>query len=1073
MRGWVAAAALVVLLVAATGDQPEELHIAGFFPTTANLSEGAIGRGVVPAVQLALRHINSSPRFLSGYHLAIYWNDTQCDPAVGMKAFFDMMHKTPKKLVLFGAACNAVTDPIAKASQFFQLVQLTYADTHPMYTLENYPNFFRVVPSESVFNPGRLALLKYFNWKRVGTLYQTSPRYSLPHTALLTMLESANITILKFQGIGEGGDIKEELDKLQAKDVRIILGYFDEYWARRVFCQAYKMGMYGRKYQWIIVAMYQERWWEVPQPDVTCDPAQITEAVEGYIGMDLLPLSTNENITVSGLTPMEYEAEYNMLRTTEYSRFHGYAYDGIWALALTIHAVIVRLRANDTRIAEFRYRNHTWGRLFKEALNDTNFVGVTGPVRFFRNERKGQVLLKQFQHGQEVKIGEYDSLTDNLDLGKGQPIIWRGGSDPPMDQTHIVIQGTRVNLTIYASLCVFCILGIILATVFLVINIKFRNQRYIKMSSPYLNNLIIVGCILTYTSVILLGMDSGFTSVANFPYICAARAWVLMSGFTLAFGAMFSKTWRVHAIFTNIKLNKKVIKDYKLFMVVGVFLMLDVIILTTWQIVDPFYRKAQRGQPVASHGNEDVAVIHEMEFCQSHRMTIFLGSIYAYKGLLMAFGCFLAWETRHVSIPALNDSKYVGMSVYNVVIMCTIGAAISFVLRDQQDAAFIIISVFIIFCSTTTLCLVFVPKVRLLVELRRNPQAGEHRVRATLKPLKKSRRDSDDESLFTRIKMLQDENMRYRQRLEEKNIELQSLLLKLKDVEPVIVVTHDAITTIPEVSSPSQQETSEKENSKEDTTSIMSLRSATEEDNLFEKSVKRKLSTASLQGSLAAPAPGSATLGGTGATSASTTRQRRSGSMQLRPMALARLSSPPSDRHPATVTTTATVLVSGRSPGSPLSPLYPGVGDEEQGRGSLLEGGAVGGMAPYARAIRRTLVNGLSSSVYQEQADSRRTSCHMATDEAESDSLRGDLRSAGVRRRAKSLGALRGPADDRSSSEEGRQQTAAVAIIERGDVPETSALPLPFLPLFSRLVQDRTALYSSYPSIKCDIVEYL
>lgn len=37
-----------------------------------------------------------------------------------------------------------------------------------------------------------------------------------------------------------------------------------------------------------------------------------------------------------------------------------------------------------------------------------------------------------------------------------------------------------------------------------------------------------------------------------------ARAWVLMSGFTLAFGAMFSKTWRVHAIFTNIKLNKKV-----------------------------------------------------------------------------------------------------------------------------------------------------------------------------------------------------------------------------------------------------------------------------------------------------------------------------------------------------------------------------------------------------------------------------------------------------------------------------------------------------------------------------------
>lgn len=31
-----------------------------------------------------------------------------------------------------------------------------------------------------------------------------------------------------------------------------------------------------------------------------------------------------------------------------------------------------------------------------------------------------------------------------------------------------------------------------------------------------------------------------------------------MAGFSLAFGAMFSKTWRVHSIFTDVKLNKKV-----------------------------------------------------------------------------------------------------------------------------------------------------------------------------------------------------------------------------------------------------------------------------------------------------------------------------------------------------------------------------------------------------------------------------------------------------------------------------------------------------------------------------------
>ena len=33
---------------------------------------------------------------------------------------------------------------------------------------------------------------------------------------------------------------------------------------------------------------------------------------------------------------------------------------------------------------------------------------------------------------------------------------------------------------------------------------------------------------------------------------------MLSIGFTLSFGAMFSKTWRVHVIFTDIRLNKKV-----------------------------------------------------------------------------------------------------------------------------------------------------------------------------------------------------------------------------------------------------------------------------------------------------------------------------------------------------------------------------------------------------------------------------------------------------------------------------------------------------------------------------------
>ncbi len=54
---------------------------------------------------------------------------------------------------------------------------------------------------------------------------------------------------------------------------------------------------------------------------------------------------------------------------------------------------------------------------------------------------------------------------------------------------------------------------------------------------------------------------------------------------------MFSKTWRVHSIFTNINLTKKGIHDSRLLAVVGVLLGIDLFFLIAWQIFDPIHRK--------------------------------------------------------------------------------------------------------------------------------------------------------------------------------------------------------------------------------------------------------------------------------------------------------------------------------------------------------------------------------------------------------------------------------------------------------------------------------------------------
>lgn len=77
-------------------------------------------------------------------------------------------------------------------------------------------------------------------------------------------------------------------------------------------------------------------------------------------------------------TADEYLSEYNSRRGNEYSRFHGYTYDGIWAAALAIQYVANR---KDQFLTSFEYRVKDWENIFLEALKNTSFEGVT--VSFF------------------------------------------------------------------------------------------------------------------------------------------------------------------------------------------------------------------------------------------------------------------------------------------------------------------------------------------------------------------------------------------------------------------------------------------------------------------------------------------------------------------------------------------------------------------------------------------------------------------------------------------------------------------------------------------------------------------
>ena len=89
--------------------------------------------------------------------------------------------------------------------------------------------------------------------------------------------------------------------------------------------------------------------------------------MHGYQGHKLKPNNDNQQTTSQYLKQHKISAS-----NRSPGKYHGYAYDGVWAVALAIHALL-RGRGGSPPIEEEMFR----GERFRALLNNTDFVGVT------------------------------------------------------------------------------------------------------------------------------------------------------------------------------------------------------------------------------------------------------------------------------------------------------------------------------------------------------------------------------------------------------------------------------------------------------------------------------------------------------------------------------------------------------------------------------------------------------------------------------------------------------------------------------------------------------------------------
>jgi len=88
--------------------------------------------------------------------------------------------------------------------------------------------------------------------------------------------------------------------------------------------------------------------------------------------------------------------------------------------------------------------------------------------------------------------------------------------------------------------------------------------RIVRLSSPNLSVVFIVGIMLVYLMVVLFGLDSNLVPTEVFSVLCQTRLWLGVIAFTLVYGSILAQTFRVFYILRNIKVtqNKDKIRVY-------------------------------------------------------------------------------------------------------------------------------------------------------------------------------------------------------------------------------------------------------------------------------------------------------------------------------------------------------------------------------------------------------------------------------------------------------------------------------------------------------------------------------
>ena len=710
-----------ILILAPNPTKPGEPNLVG---------EGwKAGPALYPATRLAIEHINDDSKVLQRYRLNYVEADTACAATsqTAISLMRDIFENGTNQIVgIVGPGCSEAALALSNLvlRDGFSLIHITQAND-PKLEQEQRINTFASISSALFFVESFIALMRLNEWAQIATLVDTSRTYfQETHRKFLKELKKNGFKVLTSNSLTSyDHEAVIPLAPIIKEKARVIFVFAQKRVAARLICAAYRRKMIYPDYQWIFHdRKYGDFFTNVETflsngNRITCTKQEMYIASEGIV-LNRFNLEVADNTTVlplSNRSYVQYRKEYDMKAEqyrTETNQWHNFTpfansyYDAVWALAQALD----NASKTGLDLKNYKYGQSNNTALIREALFQTEFDGMSGRITFRNSTRspRSSINVYYLKDKEEMLIGTFNGSANSTH----EKINSTYFIDDRYEEQYVTVDKRIGAAIIVLTITIACVtISLQLANLF------WFNYNSIKATSPNINHLIFSGCYLFMIGIVALTIQTAFITGSTKLYaiansvLCNALTWCFCLGYSLIFGTVCAKTWRVYRLFRHFENSRLMcLEDNHLILNVMILLAIDIAICVSWNVVDPWIHVETLAESPILVGESRVLVIQSE--CQCRHTAPWIAAMIIYKGAVTFALVILSILNRKVKRENFQHTKKINILIYGTIMAACVALPLYFLLgRRNIYISFSLL--FLVLMTTLLLCLLvlFIPPV--------------------------------------------------------------------------------------------------------------------------------------------------------------------------------------------------------------------------------------------------------------------------------------------------------------------------------------------------------------------------